>query len=103
LANGNIKKRLIQTQNEQMLMAVIHVKQAEADVDTLIVSIALITAESEEELPVIFVGTDRDLLVMLVAQGTPSTAICMLCRRSPIKHCTTFMKFSMLSETQPNA
>lgn len=82
LANSNNKKRLIQTLREQMLMAGIHVKQAEADADTLIVSTALTTAESEE-LPAIVVGTDTDLLVMLVAQATPSTAMYMLCRSSP--------------------
>jgi len=37
LANSNNKKRLIQTLREEMLVAGIHVKQAEADVDTLIV------------------------------------------------------------------
>ena len=57
LDNSNNKKRVIQTLREHMLMAVIRVKKAEADADTLIVSIALITAESEELL-VIVVGTD---------------------------------------------
>ena len=71
-ANCNNKKRLIQTLCEIMLMAGIHVKQAEADADRLIVSTTLATAESEA-LPVIVVGTDTDLLVMLVAWVTTNT------------------------------
>lgn len=47
-------------------------KQAEADVDTLIVSTALSTAETEQ-LPVTIVGTDTDILVMLVAWATTNT------------------------------
>ena len=37
LANSNNRKRLIQTLREEMLVVGIHVKQAEADADTLIV------------------------------------------------------------------
>ena len=49
-----------------------HVKQAEAD--TLIVSTALSVAEAEE-LPVLFVDTDSDLLVMFVALASATTNV----------------------------
>ena len=68
---------------ERMFMADMHVKQAEADADTLIVWTALTKTESEK-LTGIVVGTDTDLMVMLVARATPSTIICMLCRSSLI-------------------
>ena len=45
LVNSNNKKRLIQTPCEMMLMAGIHVKQAEAHADRLIVSTALAIAK----------------------------------------------------------
>jgi len=57
--------------SQKMVDAVINVKQAETDADSLIVSTALALAESED-LPVIVVGTDTDLLVMLVARATTS-------------------------------
>jgi len=72
LANSNNIKRLIQTLREHIPMAGIYVKQADAD--TLIVSTALTTAESEQ-LPVIVVATNTDLLAKMVARATPSTAM----------------------------
>ena len=53
-------------------MCGIHVKQAAADADTLIISEALRVAESKE-FPVVVTGTDTDLPGMLLARETPST------------------------------
>ena len=70
-----------------MLLAVIRVRQAEADADTLIVSTALnsVAVAESEELPVVVVGTDTDLLVMLVARATTTTDIFMLCHSNPVR------------------
>lgn len=56
----------------------------QADADMLIVSTALAVAESEE-LPVVVVGTDTDLLVMMVARATDNTDVFMLCHSNPVK------------------
>ena len=82
LSNSHNKNILIEAVREKMLMFGIRVKQAEADADTLIISTALHVAESAEE-PVVVIGTDTDLLVMLVARTTPSTNMYMLCRSNP--------------------
>ena len=89
LANSNYKKRLIQMLCEKILLSGIHVKQADADADTLIISTALTIAESEN-LPVIVVGTDTDLLVMLVA------LICTCYATGTQQHCKIYMTSRML-------
>ena len=58
--------------SEKMHMAEIHIIQAKADVDTLIVFTAFTVAETEE-VPVVAVSTDTDLLVMLVARASSGT------------------------------
>ncbi len=63
-------------------MAGIRVKQAEADADTVIVSTALAVVEAEER-PVVVVGTDTDLLVMLVARASATTDVYMKCCSNP--------------------
>ena len=55
--------------------------QAPADADALIVSNALSVAETPKT--VIVVGTDTDLLVMLVHLSAPSMDLYMLCSRNP--------------------
>ena len=63
----------------------ITVKQAESDADTLIVSTAFQMAKgSERDQPVVVVGTDTDLLVMLGTYVTSSMDMFMLCHRNPI-------------------
>ena len=84
LANSNNKKRIINFLHEEMLLAGFHVRQAEADADSLIISTALTTAEIEQ-VPVIVAGSDTDLLVMLVAQAPISSEIYMLCSQTPLK------------------
>ena len=59
-------------------MAAIRVIQAEVDTDTLIVSTALTVAETEK-VPVVVVGTDNDLLVMLVARASLAIDTYMKC------------------------
>ena len=83
LANNNNKMKLIQTLREKLLMTGILVKQAEADADTLIVSTTLAVAEPER-VSVVVIGTDIDLLVMLVARATASTDMHMLCHSNPV-------------------
>ena len=57
-------------------------KQAEADADSLIVSNALFLAESRQ--PVIVVGTDIYLLLMMVARATEDMVLHMLlCKKKP--------------------
>ena len=82
LANGNNKERLIEMLRDLLNEAGVHVKQAQADADALIVSTALSLAESGK--PVVVVGTDTDLLVMLVAQATTDMDLYMLCCRNPL-------------------
>ena len=60
-------------------LAGITVKQAESDADTLIVSTAIEIAESNGGSPVVVVGTDTYLLVMLVAFATAATDLYMMC------------------------
>ena len=94
LANSSNKKRLISMLSEKMREAGIYVKQAEADADAMIVATVLSLAESQE-LPVTLVGTDTDLLVMLVAQTNPSASVYMLCRSSP----TTIYNINEIQES----
>jgi len=53
------------------------IKQSIADADWLIVSTAMSVAGSENS-PVVVVGTDTDLLVMMIAQATPIMDLYML-------------------------
>ena len=82
--------RLIQTLRDKIRTGI---KQTEADATNLIVYTAQAVAESEQ-VPVVVVGKDTDLLVMLVAPATTSTDMHMLCRRI-LSRSSTFMKFSM--------
>ena len=66
-----------------MLMTSIRVKQAGADADTLVVSTALSGAELGQK-PVILVGRDTNLLVVLVARVISSAQVYMLCHRNPV-------------------
>ena len=54
------------------------VKQAVSDADTLIVETALQSATSSL-FPVVVVGTDTDILVMLVARSTACMHIYICC------------------------
>ena len=58
------------------------VKQDTADADHLIVSTALTLAQTERK-PVVVVGTDIDLQVMLISQFSSDMDIHMLCHRNP--------------------
>ena len=80
LANHN-KERLIQMLSDIMHHSGILVKQAKADADACIISTALSLAESGK--PVVVVGTDTDILVMLVAQATTNMDVYILCRENP--------------------
>ena len=55
--------------------------QPPADADALIVSNALSVAETPKT--VIVVGTDTDVLVMMVHLSAPNMDLCMLCSRNP--------------------
>ena len=62
----------------------VHVKQSTADADWLIVSTAMDTAKAEK-VPIVVVGTDTDLLVMLVAQATRDMDLHMLFGRNALQ------------------
>lgn len=81
LANGHNKQHLIEMLSDFLNQADVQVKQAQADADALIVSTALSLAESGK--PVVVVGTDTDLLVMLVAQASTNMDLYMLCCKNP--------------------
>ena len=83
LGNNYNKVRLIDTLSLVLTSSGITVKQAEADADTLIVSTAFQMGEGSDQ-PVVVVGTDTDLLVMLVAYATSSMDMFTLCHRNPI-------------------
>ena len=85
LGNTCNKARLIDTLSLVLTSSGITVKQAESDADTLIVSTAFQMAEgSERYQPVVVVGTDTDLLVMLVVRATSYMDMFVLCHRNPI-------------------
>ena len=81
LANNNNKGHLIQMLTGILIQVGIQVKQAEADADSLIVSTALSLAECGK--PVVVVGTDTDLLVMLVTLASTKVDMYMLCCKNP--------------------
>ncbi|KAK3895922.1 hypothetical protein Pcinc_000395 [Petrolisthes cinctipes] len=64
-----------------MKHAGIQMKQAQAGADALIVSTALSLTASGK--PVVVVGTDTDLLVMLVTLATANMDLYMLCCKNP--------------------
>jgi len=59
----------------------IRTDQADADADALISTTALTLAKSESQ-PIVVIGTDTDLLVILVSQITPGMSVYM-CGHSP--------------------
>ena len=83
LANGYNKERVMQMLSAIMSQSGILTKQAKANADAMIVLTALTLAESGK--PVIAVGTDTDILVMLVARATTNMDVHMLCRKNPPK------------------
>lgn len=76
LTNENNKSRLIEAVSKHLYNAGINVEQAPADADTLIVSTALKLADGEHTITV--VGTDTDLLVMMVARAPPEASLYMI-------------------------
>ena len=80
LANSKNKARLIVKLTTELRHAGVIVKQDTADADHLIVSTAMTLAQTERK-PVVVVGTDTDLLVMLVSQCSSDMDIHMLCHQ----------------------
>ena len=68
LGNSHNKKRLINILSEFLQATGIAVKEAVGDAATLIVSTALHNA-TEGQPPVVLIGADTDLIVMLVARA----------------------------------
>ena len=81
LANSHNKSRLIVMLNGLLNDVDVQTSQSPAHADTLIVSTALSVAESPKT--VIVVGTDTDLLVMLVHLSAPNMDLHMICSRNP--------------------
>ena len=82
LINNNNKARLIDKLMLELQHNGINCKQHESDADHLIISTAMEIAGLNTK-PVVVVGTDTDLLVMLVAQCLPNMNIFMLFQHSP--------------------
>ena len=81
LANSKNEARLIDKLTTELRRAGVLVKQDPVDADHLIVSTALTLAQTERK-PVFVVGTDTDLLVMLISRSSSDTDIHMLCHRN---------------------
>ena len=81
LANSKNNAILIDKLTTELQRAGVPMKQAPADADHIIVSTALTLAQTERN-PVVVVGTDTDLLVMLISQSSSDMDIHMLCHRN---------------------
>ena len=84
LGNSKNKARLIDKLTTELQCAGVFVRQDPADADHLSVSTAL-TLEQTERKPVVVVGTDTDVLVMLIYQSPSDMDIHTLCHRNPLK------------------
>ena len=82
LANSKNKARLIVKLTTDLKHADVIVKQDRVDADHLIVSTALTLAQTERK-SVVVVGTDTDLLVMLISQCSSDMDIHTLCHPNP--------------------
>ena len=87
LTNSKNKARRIVKLTTELQHAGVIVKQDPADADHFIVSTALTLAQTERK-SVIVVGTDTDLLVMLISQCSSDMDIHMLCHRNPLQFYT---------------
>lgn len=83
--NGCNKSRLIEMIRKEFQQQGITSKQAEADADSLIANTGLTLAKTHER-PVVVMGTDTDLLVILVSQGTSEMNLHMCGSNPPIVH-----------------
>ena len=85
LANSKNKSRLISRLMAELDEVGISCKQHKADADHLIVSTAITIATTTTK-PVVVVGTNTDLLVMLVVLSPPEldTGMYMLCQCNPM-------------------
>ena len=71
LGNAHNKKQLIFALSNILQREGIQVKHAKADADSFIISTSIETAMKNAGGSVVVVGTDTDLLVMLVGHATP--------------------------------
>ena len=83
LANSKNKSRLIEKLILELQNEGIQTDQHDADADPLIVSTALNLSQLDSSA-VIVVGTDTDLLVMLLSLALPESNIYFLCHRNPL-------------------
>jgi len=82
LSNDGNKTRLISMIVQKFNDQFIKTRQAAADADRLIVETAL--SKSGYSHPVVVIGTDTDLLVMLISLAPPDCDMYMLCSTNPI-------------------
>ena len=82
LSNDGNKTRLISMLVQKFNDKFIKTRQAAADADQLIVETAL--SKSGYFHPVVVIGTDTDLLVMLISLAPPDCDMYMLCSTNPI-------------------
>src|SRR6218665_3217659 len=85
LANAANKSRLIAMIITKFQHHGISTRQADADADSLIASTGLTLAKSEKK-PVVIIGTDTDLLVILVSQATSEMNVHFCGTNPPIVH-----------------
>ena len=84
MANCVDKTRPLTKLKLHFLTRGIQVKQASGDADALIVS-TVIDEASKGESPVVLVGNDTDLLVMLITLADPYYKISMMVETNPVK------------------
>ena len=77
LGNGSNKSCLIHTMSSSLKNTGINFEQVTSDADAMIVSSTVELADHVNT--VVLVGTDADLLVMLVAQGPSNAKLFMFC------------------------
>ncbi|KAG1690321.1 hypothetical protein GQR58_007650 [Nymphon striatum] len=82
LSNDRNKTRLISMLVQKFKDKFIKTRQATADADRFIVETAL--SESGNSHSVVVIGTDTDLLVMLISLAPPDCGMYMLCSTNPI-------------------
>lgn len=83
LGNAPNKKQRISSLTDLLQAEGLQVKQAKADADSLTAFTAIQTAQNNTDNPVVVVGTDTDLLVMLMAHATSELVLYMPCSHKP--------------------
>ena len=76
------------------------VKQARSDADTLIVETALEMVSSKDNASVVVVGTDTDILVMLIAKATEKKLFMLCCGKPDVLYSIRSLQQALENVTQ---